>query len=272
MKRSFWTTAALVAIIGIGAGHVASAAMLTGEQMVNGAIEGGALGTSWALNQSDGTVTYDTTTFSPLGGSTASAKITDLAVSSTLPSMSQTLATVVTGTNADTLTFSFDFRFGSTATKYWGIAFESADTYLPAQGGGYRPMTNAIKIRPSTNGIGYESTGGVSSNVQSTSGGALQLYSATWYHMELIFDFDAKTFTGSITNAGNGNALGSWANGIFHSPATSLRRLAIVDTETSANAPLFIDNVSLMAPIPEPATLSLMALAGLMAWPRRRRA
>lgn len=153
----------------------------------------------------------------------------------------------------------FDFHLQSlVAGGTWGVQYNNS--------GQPTPNVSLIQFRIDTNFYTAPFDGSVPANTPQPP--IIALAANTWYNVNGFIDVPAGTYGGTISAFGGASTPFS---GTINT--TGLNSLAISGTQVRDRTPpdngtLLLDNISV---IPEPATASLLGLAGLAVLGRRRR-
>ncbi|MDX2036603.1 MAG: PEP-CTERM sorting domain-containing protein [Isosphaeraceae bacterium] len=95
-------------------------------------------------------------------------------------------------------------------------------------------------------------------------GGSVPIQTGVWIDLRLVLDFQTQTQEGFV----NGVSIGSV---VFDNPATRLIQVEIFHIIGTDDKPFYLDDLSVTAFVPEPATLGLSALGAMAPLLVRRR-
>lgn len=156
----------------------------------------------------------------------------------------------------------FDFKVGSLVSgATWGVQFNNG---IVLTGGG--PGLTVVYFQIDTN-FAVRGAGASAHTVTALS-------ADTWYNVQATVDAVGGTYSGTITPDGGSaipfsfSDLNMGANGSKYISSVQVRDRA---ANGVVNADLYVDNLSITA-VPEPASLGVLALGGLMMIRRRKQA
>jgi hypothetical protein len=158
-----------------------------------------------------------------------------------------------------TTILNFDFKVGSLVTgATWGVQFNNG-LVLTGGGPGLTVIYFQIDSKFAVRGAGASAHDVIAS-----------LSADTWYNVQATVDAVGGTYSGTITPDG-GSAV-PFSFGDLNMGANGSKYISSIQVRDRAangvvNADLYIDNLSA---VPEPASLSLLALGGLFLTRRRK--